>query len=557
MRVPPLTPVRLDDPVTRRMHQDFTRLRIGQTVGEALDWLRRNPPPGRVIYFYVVDEDSRLQGVVPTRRLVLSPPETPLADIMVKKTVALPAAATVLDACEFFLQHRLLAFPVVDEERRLLGVVDIDLYTNELSQLDRATPARRLVAPLVRFFQIESSGGLVLLACTVAALLLANSPLADAFHRLWEIEVGVTAGDLALREPLLRWINDGLMTLFFFVVGLEIKREVVSGELADPRKALLPVVAAAGGMVVPAALYALGLWGRPGAHGWGIPMATDIAFVVGFLTLLGPRVPNGLKVLLLTLAIADDIGAVLVIAVAYSSGLALLPLALAGAGFGLVLLLRWLGARGVPAYAVLGAGIWLAFLKSGVHPTVAGVLLGLLTPARPGHGGRVPLDVVGDLYARLRGARGGTPQAAPEAVSPAEWLENALHPCVAFVIMPVFALANAGVRIEWGSEATPIALAVVAGLVVGKPLGIVLFSWASVRAGLTRLPEGVSWKVMVGAGCLGGIGFTMSLFIAGLAFPGEPGLLDDAKIGILTGSAVSAALGCLLLLAFLPRKPAP
>jgi Na+:H+ antiporter, NhaA family len=535
------------------MREDFTPLRVGQTVNEALEWLRLHPPRGRVIYFYVVDEDGVLRGVVPARELILSSPGTTLSDIMVLKTIALPAAATVLEACEFFIQHRLLAFPVVDAENRLLGVVDVDLYTEELSQLDRATVAGRLVAPIVQFLRIESSGGLVLLLFTVAALVLANGTLWTAFQSFLQTPFGVTLGHFALVKPLLLWINDGLMTLFFFVVGLEIKRELVCGELADRRKALLPVVAAAGGMVVPAVVYCLWLRGRPGWRGWGVPMATDIAFVVGFLTLLGARVPNGLKVLLLVLAIADDIGAVLVIAVAYSTGIVLFPLALAGVGLGLLLFAQWLGVRSVPVYAVLGAGIWLGFLKSGVHPTVAGVLLGLFTPARRMVGRGILLDVVGDLYARLRGIQGGTPQAAPEAVSPAERLEHTLHPWVAFVIMPVFALANAGVKIEVQALATPVALAVTAGLVLGKPLGIVLLSWASVRIGLTRLPEGVNWKAMLGAGCLAGIGFTMSLFIAGLALDGA--LLNEAKIGILAGSTLSATLGCLLLTAFLPRTP--
>jgi NhaA family Na+:H+ antiporter len=283
-------------------------------------------------------------------------------------------------------------------------------------------------------------------------------------------------------------------------------------------------------------------------------MATDIAFVVGVLTLLGARVPSGLKVLLLTLAIADDIGAVLVIAVVYSRQIALGPLGLAGIGLGLILALRGLGVRSVLVYAVMGAGVWLAFLKSGVHPTVAGVLLGLFTPARPLLGRRrIVLDVIGDLYARLRGIPRGTPQAAPEAASPAERVEQALHPWVAFVIMPVFALANAGVAIEAHALATPVALAVSAGLVLGKPVGIVLFSYASVRMGVTRLPDGIDWKLMVGAGCLGGIGFTMSLFIAGLALQGS--LLHDAKIGILAGSTFSATLGCLLLSALLRSRP--
>jgi NhaA family Na+:H+ antiporter len=382
---------------------------------------------------------------------------------------------------------------------------------------------------------------------------VSHSPLSAAFHAFWETPVGVKLGNVVLEKAVLEWINDGLMTLFFFVVGLEIKRELISGELADPRKALLPVVAALGGMIVPAGLYLLLLRGRPGWAGWGVPMATDIAFVVGVLTLLGPeRVPNGLKILLLTLAIADDIGAVLVIAVAYSPDIDFWPLALAGGGFGLILLLRWLGARSVAIYAVLGGGIWLAFLKSGVHPTVAGVLLGLLTPARPGLRRRVLLDVVSELYGRLRGGPRATPQSA-EAISPLERLEAGLHPWVAFLIMPVFALANAGVTLEWPALTTPVALAVALALTLGKPIGIVLFSWVTVRMGLTRLPAGMNWKVMMGAGCLGGIGFTMSLFIAGLAFAGP--LRDQAKIGILVGSVVSGALGCLLLLAFLPRKP--
>jgi NhaA family Na+:H+ antiporter len=542
---------RLSDPVTRRMHQDFTCLSAGKSVGEALDWLRQNPPPGRVIYFYVVDEEGRLQGVVPTRRLLLSPLQTALTEIMVRKMVVVPAWATVLEACEFFIQHRFLAFPVVDKENRVLGVVDIDLYTAELSQLERATPVGRLVAPLARFFQIEASGGVVLLAFTAVSLILANSLLSDAFASFWETPIGVTVGSFALQQPLLHWINDGLMTLFFFLAGLEIKRELVSGELADPRKALLPVVAALGGMVVPAALYLLCLGSRPGWRGWGVPMATDIAFVVGVLTLLGPRVPTGLKILLLTLAIADDIGAILVIAVAYSGSIAFPALGLAAAGLGLILLLQWIGVRALLIYTVLGVGIWLLFLRSGVHPTVAGVLLGLLTPARPELRRRVLLDVVSDLYSRLRGQR-GQPQTAVEPISPLERLETALHPWVAFAIMPLFALANADVAIQGSALATPVAVAVAVGLILGKPLGIVLFSWASVRMGLTRLPAGVTWMVLVGAGCLGGIGFTMSLFMAGLGLEGA--LRDQAKIAILTGSLISGVLGCLLLLIFLPRQ---
>jgi NhaA family Na+:H+ antiporter len=544
-----------NEPVTRHMHQDFTRLGAGLTVGQALDWLRRHPPPGRIIYFYVVDDDNRLQGVVPTRRLVLSAPETPLADIMVRKVVTLPAEATVLEACEFFIQHRLLAYPVVDDQHRLLGVVDVEFYTRELGRLSDATPIERWVQPLVRFLQIESAGGLVLLVCTAAALLLANSPWSAGFAAFWQTEVGLALGGFHLIQPLQHWINDGLMTVFFFVVGLEIKREIVAGELRDWRKAMLPVTAALGGMVVPAVIYLLFEWHGPEQAGWGISMATDIAFVVGFLALLGPRVPAGLKVMLLSLAIADDIGAVVVIAVAYTGHLSLAALAAAALGLGLVVFCRWVGVRSLLLYGLLGAGIWLAFLESGVHPTVAGVVLGLLTPARPWLGDPVPLDVVADLFRRLGGEPGPAGEARrgrPELVSPLERLESGLHPWVAFGIMPLFALANAGVAIEWGALANPVALAVAAGLVLGKPLGIFLWSWLSVRAGLTRLPEGVNARVLLGAGCLAGIGFTMSLFIAGLALHGPA--LEAAKVGILAGSAVSATLGFGLLWWWLPAR---
>jgi NhaA family Na+:H+ antiporter len=545
---------RLNEPVTGRMHQDFSRLTSNQTVAEALAWLRQHPPPARIIYFYVVNAEGRLEGVVPTRRLILSPPDAPLADIMVRKVISLPADATVLEACEFFIQHRLLAFPVVDNEQRLVGMVDIDLYTDELSRLGEGRPVDRLLRPLLRFLKIESSSGAVLLACTVAALVLANSPWSAAYAAFWQTPVRVGAGSFELNKPLLLWINDGLMTLFFFVVGLEIKRELVAGELSDPRKALLPVVAALGGMVVPAGVYLLFQWGQPTWVGWGIPMATDIAFVVGFLALLGPRVPHGLKVLLLSLAIADDIGATLVIALVFSADLSLAALGAGAAGFGLVLIFRWIGVRRVLAFTVLGTFIWVAFVKSGVHPTVAGVALGLLTPARPWLGDRVPFDVVGDLLKRIGGRWEDEPsRERGEPVSPLERLERELHPWVAFLIMPLFALANAGVEIESAAFATPVAVAVAAGLILGKPLGIVFFSWASVRAGLARLPAGINERILIGAGCLAGIGFTMSLFIAGLALGGVN--LVQAKIGILGGSTISALLGSLLLLRFLPRGP--
>jgi NhaA family Na+:H+ antiporter len=347
-------------------------------------------------------------------------------------------------------------------------------------------------------------------------------------------------------------------------VGLEIKRELVDGELREPKKAALPIMAALGGMIAPAGVYLAFQFGREGHAGWGIPMATDIAFVVGFLALLGKRAPLGLKVFLLALAIADDIGAVLVIALFYSTEIALLPLGLSAIGFALVLFLNRIGVRTVTVYTIIGAAIWLAFLESGIHPTVAGVLLGLITPGSAWLGQTTLREVISEAIDRLDGV--DDPPHAPErtklaaeikttaqeSVSPLERLETALHPWVAFIIMPVFALANAGVRIEPSAFTEPVALAVAAGLVLGKPLGIVVLSWLAVRAGWASLPTGISWPAMVGAGFLAGIGFTMSLFIAALALSG--GLLDAAKIGVLAGSAVSAIVGMALLVLFLPRS---
>ena len=449
------TSASLNSPVTSQMHQDFPRLQVGQTVSQALDALRRNPPAGRVIYFYVVDKEGRLAGVIPTRRLILSPSEVPLADIMVRPLISLPAQATVLEACEFFILYRLLALPVVDEEQHLLGVVDIDLYTEELTHLNRLPALDRLVAPLTRFLRIEASAGLVLLAFTAAALFLANSPFSTDFRDFWQTPVGLHLGQVTLDLPLVEWVNDGLMTLFFFVVGLEIKRELVMGELREVRKALLPVVAALGGMIVPALVYLVCLWGGEGKRGWGIPMATDIAFAVGFLTLLGRRVPAGLKALLLTLAIADDIGAVVLIAVVYSTKLHVVLLAAAVIGAALIPLLQRLGLLRLPILVLLGILVWLALLESGVHPTIAGVVVGLLTPTRPEVARQMRLDVVGDLFARLRRSqRGNLPEEA-ESLSPLEKLETWLHPWVAFVIMPGFALANAGVKVEAGELGRP------------------------------------------------------------------------------------------------------
>src|SRR5262245_9518577 len=425
-------------------------------------------------------------------------------------------------------------------------------------------PIRRITRPLARFLQIESASGIVLLICTVIALALANSPAADAYHKFWHTPVHLEIGGFKLGGELGHFfINDVLMTIFFFVVGLEIKRELVAGELRDPRKAALPVAAALGGMLVPAGIYMALQAGQPGFRGWGVPMATDIAFVVGVMAVLGPRVPFGLKIMLLSLAIADDIGAVIVIAAFYSGGLNSFMLLLAAGGFALVRILNDLGVRSIPIYAIVGVFIWIAMYKSGVHPTVAGVLLGLLTPPREWVGREALRLSLTDLAARLEEDNGGANHkelelmsfAAKESVSPLERLESVLHPWVGFVIMPLFALANAGVRVELKAIAEPVSLAVAFGLFLGKPIGVLLFSFLAVKLRIAKLPSGVSWVVLLGGGCLAGIGFTMSLFVAGLAFEGQPRLLSDAKIGVLVGSVCSALVGALILVLTLRGKP--
>ncbi len=416
----------------------------------------------------------------------------------------------------------------------------------------------RLAEPFARFFKIEAAGGIVLLACALIALGIANSPWAAPFAGLWHTKIGVTIGDFAFQLSLKHWINDGAMTIFFFVVGLEIKREMVHGQLREIRNAVLPMVAALGGMLVPAAIFLLLQHGKPGADGWAIPMATDIAFVAGFLALLGPRVPFSLKILVLTLAIIDDIGAVLVIAVAFTDQISLTMLGWAGVGLGGTLICRWVGVRAIPVYVVIGMGIWLAVLMAGIHATVAGVVLGLLTPSNPWLAKQSLLKVLSGAKRRLRNDRAASNEmkhqeevvnllgaTAQKSISPLDRLETALHPWVAFVIMPLFALANAGVPVDIAALSSPVSMATATALVLGKPLGIVAFSALAVKLGWAKLPDGVNWKLLTGAGCLAGIGFTMSLFIAGLAL--DERLLESGKIGALVGSAISAALGCTLL----------
>jgi Na+:H+ antiporter, NhaA family len=429
------------------------------------------------------------------------------------------------------------------------------------------TPVERLLLPFRTFVQRQSSGGMLLLVCTIVALVWANSPWAESYHHLWEFEFGIEAGERHFTFSLHHWINDGLMAVFFLLVGLEIKREALVGELASVRRAALPLAGALGGMLVPAGIYMLFNQGGVGAHGWGIPMATDIAFALAVLAVLGDRVPLGIKVFLTALAIVDDIGAVLVIAFFYTSAVSV-PALLAAAGFlGLAVLANVLGVRRWAVYLVIGIGLWAAVLSSGVHATLAGVLLAMAIPARTRidtheyvQSGRTILgeferagldgpDVI--TNGRQQAALLAMQRASDAAQAPLQAIENRLHPWVAFGIVPLFALANAGLRFSGDVSAgllSPVTLGILFGLVLGKPLGIVVVSWLAVRFGVATLPAGVKWGHVHGVAWLGGIGFTMALFVAGLAFGGSAELLNLAKVGVLTASVIAGTVGTLLLL---------
>ena len=414
------------------------------------------------------------------------------------------------------------------------------------------------------FVRAEAAGGILLLACAVAALIWANSPFSDAYFHLWEIPFSIGIGEAALSLDLHHWINDGLMAVFFFVVGLEIKREMLIGELSSARKAALPVMAAVGGMIAPALLYLIPNAGTAGASGWGIAMATDIAFSLGVLALLGSRVPLAVKVFLTALAIADDLGAVLVIAVFYTESIFWTGLLAGGLLFALLIVMNRSGIAHPAFYAVVGIGLWLALLSSGIHATIAGVLLATTIPARrridaPAYADRIRAHLatfsagsregVSELTEEQLDAVHAVEEASEHVQTPLLRLEHGLHPWVAFVIMPVFALANAGVAFT-GDVASmfahPVTIGVMLGLVLGKQLGVTLFAWLSVRLGLAVLPEGVTWRQIYGAAWLCGIGFTMSIFIAGLAFA-DPALLDFAKVGIFAASLISGLGGWLVL----------
>jgi NhaA family Na+:H+ antiporter len=426
---------------------------------------------------------------------------------------------------------------------------------NPFSSYVVTTTIHRLSRPFLRFLEIEASSGVVLLLCAALALLFANSPWASIYQSIWHIPISFGISDFYHKDSLQHWINDGLMSVFFFVVGLEIKREMTHGEFRNLKAALLPIFAALGGMIVPATIYALILFDQPGIQGWGIPMATDIAFVVGFLALLGKRVPRALKIFLLSLAIADDIGAVTVIALFYTTDISFAALSLGGLGFLVIVALNRLGVRQIPVYAGVGALIWLAFVFSGVHPTVAFVLLSLLTPANAWVGDTTFSEALtfwlkkqkAHNLTKSHGANqiNGLIHLAKESVSPLERLEVALHPWVAFFIMPIFALANAGVVFSTGTMSSRIFFGVACGLFLGKVLGIMLFCYLAVRFFGCRLPTGTNWTILFGSAFLGGIGFTMSIFITGLALEGSQ--LTQGVVGTLFGSTLSALAGMTIL----------
>ncbi|HWH32163.1 MAG TPA: Na+/H+ antiporter NhaA, partial [Egibacteraceae bacterium] len=418
------------------------------------------------------------------------------------------------------------------------------------SRRDALVP-RLVVQPLQRFAQTETSAGVLLALMAIVALIWANSGWYENYHHLWETEIGLDVGGWGLHLTLHEWINDGAMAIFFFVVGMEIKRELVHGQLRDPRAAALPVFAAVGGMVVPALIYTALNGGEPSSNGWGIPMATDIAFAVGALSLVGKRLPTSLKIFLLTLAVADDLGAIAVIAIFYSTGVQLQWIGIVALTAAAVWVLQRMHVRWLAPYVVLALFLWFATHESGVHATIAGVVLGFLTPAHPFHPPKRAAQVLHRALDRVTADKRGedsdvdeyelldVARLSREAVSPLARLENALHPWSAYLILPLFALSNAGVRVvdsDFGELLTrPVTLGVMLGLVVGKPLGVVAASWIATKLRIGVLPAGVTWPHVTAVGLFAGIGFTVALFVSGLSFT-DPDLSDGSKVGILLAS---------------------
>lgn len=426
------------------------------------------------------------------------------------------------------------------------------------------SPIDQLLKPVSKFIHQEYTSGIVLFACVVIALVWANAPWSDTYHHLWETRFSIGIEQQRFVQPLHVWINDGLMALFFFVIGLELKREFIAGELSTLRKAALPMVGALGGMLVPALIFVAFNKGLPSSHGWGIPMATDIAFALGLLSMAGKHIPGSVKTFLSALAVADDLGAVLVIALFYTQTIALVPLAI-----GLVLLIvLWignrLGIRDTIFYLVIGIIIWYFFLLSGVHATIAGVLVAFMIPARTKINEQEFVENTRKYATNFEQAHrqdgslmtweqhrtiSNIKQLCLDAETPLQKIENALHPWVAFVIMPLFALANAGMPIGsdfFRSLSNPVSLGVSVGLVLGKFIGVLVFTWIMVRLGWAALPHKANWKHIIGVALLAGVGFTMSLFITGLAFT-DMKMIDEAKYGILLASLISGIAGVFFL----------
>ncbi len=422
---------------------------------------------------------------------------------------------------------------------------------------------RRALLPAERFIHSETISGALLVFCAIVALVWANSPGGQSYFALRDIPLSFQIGGFSVAMNLHHWINDGLMALFFFVVALEIKRELVFGDLSDPRKAALPLAAAVGGMIVPAGLYLALNFGGKGAAGWGIPMATDIAFAVAILALLGRRVPSQLRLFLLTFAIVDDVGSILVIAIYYTAHFSLPAMGLAIAVLGLMLAMRWLGFRSPLTYVLPGIMFWVAMLQSGVHATIAGVIIGAITPAKSSGRKSAFVEAVRETLPEVRDSLdpedeernevmiGRIEELARQTESPLERLERMVHPWTSYLVLPFFALINAGVAFSGEfirqASTSAVTLGVVLGLVVGKVVGVTGFAWLAVRLGWAALPGGVAWRHITGAGLIGGVGFTVSLFITGLAFS-ENLLIEEAKVGVLAASLIAAVGGYFFLL---------
>ncbi len=426
----------------------------------------------------------------------------------------------------------------------------------------------KIVSPFEEFIHRETTSGFLLMICAIVALIVANSPLSGAYMHLLHTEVGFNFGAIELKKTLHHWINDGLMALFFFVVGLEIKREILVGELSDPRQASLPIIAAIGGMAIPALVYYLISAGTEGANGWGIPMATDIAFAVGVMVLLGTRVPKTLLTFLVALAIVDDLGAVMVIALFYTENINVNALILAGVFFAILIAFNRAGIRTPLPYFIVGLLLWLAMLKSGIHATLAGVLTALTIPASIKYEPQSFSNYVRALMDKFdRSHKPGESimknedqrsilQTLENGVhmmeAPLQRLEHSMHMPVAFIVIPIFALANAGIPIDFSaigeSLSHPVALGVMGGLILGKVLGIAGFSYIAIKLGFGSLPAGTTFTQIIGVSFLGGIGFTMSIFIAELAFAQQPELLLMAKTGVLFASILAGVIGYFWLL---------